>query len=311
VENLKNLADIRKNRALFSLLEGIIYKDISVNGICIRILGIHYMDYGPDWNIKSHKHSFFECHYVTENNVYTTLNDIEYQVNAGSYYVIPPHTFHSHRQYDNTRHIGFALRWEMVKNTSSIQIQTGLKEAKEIDNLISNFSINVMEDDGTILDGMIGLLKIAEKSSWTLLLQASLFQLIIYIIQKHSSYEWKHCIKTDRKFLDDNTTTAGIRFIEENYKQEIDVKDVANSVHMSYSHLSRLFKAYAGESINNYINNTRIKNAQYLLKCTNKDIAVIAGEVGFKSEYYFCHIFKKTTGISPGAYRKTYFRLTE
>lgn len=115
----------------------------------------------------------------------------------------------------------------------------------------------------------------------------------------------------NRNIIDNNIVNMAARFIEENCCQKIDVTDVAKSVHLSYSHLSRLFKLHLGESLNHYINKARLKKAQYLLKCSDKDIDSIASESGFRSSIYFCSIFKKTIGMSPGHYRRSATGLTD
>lgn len=121
----------------------------------------------------------------------------------------------------------------------------------------------------------------------------------------------EHVVEVYRDFSDNSVTNIAIKFIEENYKQKINVKDVADHVHMIYSQVSRLFKSYLGESIKQYINKIRIINAQYLLKYTDRDIVYIAGETGFQSENYFCEAFKKYTGMSPVCYRRNKSRSIE
>ena len=59
-----NLYDYKQ---YFDRLQAIAYKQISINGVCIRVLGVHFMDNGPDWKVIKHRHSFFEFHYVAEN----------------------------------------------------------------------------------------------------------------------------------------------------------------------------------------------------------------------------------------------------
>lgn len=118
-------------------------------------------------------------------------------------------------------------------------------------------------------------------------------------------------VALNKNMIHNNIINTTIQFIEDNYYQDIDVKDVANSVHLSYSHLSRLFKNWVGETVSQYIKKVRLKKAAYLLKCTDKDIASIAREVGFNSEYYFSNDFKKNIGMSPGNYRKSISGLSE
>ena len=53
-----------------------------------------------------------------------------------------------------------------------------------------------------------------------------------------------------------------------------------------------------------YINLTRIKEAQIQLVSTNEPIKVIAMEVGIDNLAYFSRLFKKYVGNTPSEYRK-------
>jgi AraC-like DNA-binding protein len=306
-----DLKELRLHKDAFRLLEGITYRDVSVNGLCLRILGIHFMDNGPGWTVNSHKHSFTEFHYVCEKDVFTNINGVEYQIPAGSFYVIPQSTLHSHRQYNEPWHLGFALRWELIKEDNLNTTHETFYEIKEMVDLLSNIPPKVLQDTGSIFNGMLELLIMAEKGERALLLKTALFRLILMIAGSYPESEHKLSIPVNRSFIDDNIVNIAVKFIEENFSQGIGVNDIAASVHMSYSHLSRLFKTYIGESINNYLTKTKLKKAQYLLIFTTKEMATIAFETGFNSEHYFHEAFKNNLGISPGNYRKSKIKLME
>jgi AraC-like DNA-binding protein len=311
MDRLDNLPEFEKYSNNFGILESISYRYIYMNGLHVKPLGLHFLNYGTDWSVRKHSHTFFEAHYITDGRAYTTLGDKEYELNSGWFYIMPPGTFHSHRQLDNTSHIGFALRWEICEEVDNGSNNSILLDSMELAGALKNITAIPMEDDGSILEGMLNILKTAGRGSRILELQAAFLQLIIRLADACSSKGMKHETQINRIFLNSNVVASAVRFIEENYSQDIDVKDVAASVHVSYSHLSRLFKEYAGIAINRYINQVRILRAQYLLKCTKRDIDSIAFEVGFKSSIYFCGIFKKEVGVSPGFYRKNESRLLE
>ena len=44
-----------------------------------------------------------------------------------------------------------------------------------------------------------------------------------------------------------------------------------------------------------------------MLARTTMPVAEIAALVGFSDQFYFCRVFRKTTGLSPLEYRKTHF----
>lgn len=297
----------------FKQLNKIWYKDISVNAMRLRVLGIHYMDNGPEWTITQHKHSFFECHYVTKDHVYTTANGIQHKVTPGQFYLLAPGVIHGHCQKDRIGHVGFSLRFEIAlqKPLDPHQLH-GIQSKQMIDSLM-HITPEPYDDDGSIINMMLQLLELGKKESSPLELQLAFFQIIIklvggcnrYLVDMHSD------TALNKNMIYNNIILTTIQFIEDNYNQDIDVKDVANCVHLSYSHLSRLFKSWVGETVSQYIKKVRLNRAIYLLKCTQQDITCIARDVGYNSAYYFSNDFKKNMGVSPGNYRKTISGLSE
>lgn len=95
-------------------------------------------------------------------------------------------------------------------------------------------------------------------------------------------------------------------FILQNYQHSIRLLDVAEHVHISYHHLSRILNAYCQVPFNDYLNGIRVQKAQSLLRTTSHSLGRIAEEVGFTDQSYFGKIFKKHTGISPRLYRLQY-----
>ncbi len=94
-------------------------------------------------------------------------------------------------------------------------------------------------------------------------------------------------------------------FIHANYKDDISLTSLSEQFFISPSYLSREFKHVTGFNISNYIQLTRIKNAQYKLVSTNDKITAIASDCGFASFSQFNRIFNKISGQSPRAYRQT------
>lgn len=93
-------------------------------------------------------------------------------------------------------------------------------------------------------------------------------------------------------------------YINEHFAEKISLEDVAEASSLSRTYLSRYFKKMTGQTLFNYIQQTRIKYASYLLQTGQTSITQIALDCGFDSVSYFNRIFKKYYGITPGQYRK-------
>ena len=94
------------------------------------------------------------------------------------------------------------------------------------------------------------------------------------------------------------------KYIQEHYKEDITKNHVAASVFLTPDYLAKMFKAETGIVIKDFINNCRIEEAKELLKKSDNSVSMIASEVGFDNFSYFSTIFKKSTGVSPQAFRK-------
>jgi two-component system response regulator YesN len=93
-------------------------------------------------------------------------------------------------------------------------------------------------------------------------------------------------------------------FLEERYSDPaLNLSSIAEHVYVSPCYLSHLFKQVTGSTVTEYLNKTRIRAAQKLLKQTPLKIYEIAGQVGFNDSHYFSIVFKKLTGISAVEYR--------
>lgn len=95
-----------------------------------------------------------------------------------------------------------------------------------------------------------------------------------------------------------------VDFITQHLFEDISVADIAASVSLSPSHLSRLFKMQTGFSPHEFITLRRIDAAKELLLTTDLSIKQIAYQVGYHSEANFITSFSGKSGITPAAFRK-------
>ncbi len=95
------------------------------------------------------------------------------------------------------------------------------------------------------------------------------------------------------------------RFVRERLDRRITVADAARVARMSEGHFSRVFKSEMGLSFVDYVTRVRCDYAASLLRTTDLPVAEIATACGFVDHSYFTRVFKKTTGETPGAFRRS------
>ncbi|MCL1934652.1 MAG: AraC family transcriptional regulator [Candidatus Azobacteroides sp.] len=92
-------------------------------------------------------------------------------------------------------------------------------------------------------------------------------------------------------------------YIEKNYAQTVNLKEVASLVSMSESAFSHFFKKRTNTSFKDYLTTVRISHACQLLTKTTHSVAEICFTCGFNNLSNFIRIFKKKKGNTPSDYR--------
>lgn len=93
-------------------------------------------------------------------------------------------------------------------------------------------------------------------------------------------------------------------YIEKHFSEEITVEDIAKFAGVSASHLHLLFRENVGDSPMKMVGKLRLRKAETLLRRTELSVKEIGFECGFKDVNNFCHGFRKSRGVPPGAFRK-------
>ncbi|KYC43834.1 AraC family transcriptional regulator [Scytonema hofmannii PCC 7110] len=93
-------------------------------------------------------------------------------------------------------------------------------------------------------------------------------------------------------------------FIELNYHQPINLKEVAQAVGYSSAYLTDLVRRLTGKTVNNWIIERRIVQACNLLLETNYSVNQIALEVGYQNTNHFYCQFRARHQNTPHAWRE-------
>ena len=97
-------------------------------------------------------------------------------------------------------------------------------------------------------------------------------------------------------------------YINEHYRDEIRLADVANLAGMSPSSFSRFFKLHTGRNLSDYIIDMRLGFASRMLVDSTHSIAEIGYGCGFNNLSNFNRIFRKRKGCSPSEFRENYHK---
>jgi AraC-like DNA-binding protein/beta-xylosidase/mannose-6-phosphate isomerase-like protein (cupin superfamily) len=90
-----------------------------------------------------------------------------------------------------------------------------------------------------------------------------------------------------------------IRYLNDNFADEISLKMVAEEMSMSVYHLCHIFKKTAGVSLGRYLTNVRLEKVKEQLLSQDDSVTNIAMNCGFNNLGYFYKIFHATMGCTP------------
>jgi AraC-like DNA-binding protein len=104
---------------------------------------------------------------------------------------------------------------------------------------------------------------------------------------------------------DDTSTVEQIAlYIARNYMNPFKLADIGEEIGLHPDYANVIFKKAFGTTINDYVIQERIMQAQRMLLTTDKKIADIAFECGFNSINRFNAAFRKINGCTPREFKK-------
>ena len=95
-----------------------------------------------------------------------------------------------------------------------------------------------------------------------------------------------------------------ISYINQNLQNPLTLEELSEYAGFSSIYFHNLFKASAGLTLHQYVEEVRIKKASTLLVTTDMSLSQIATECGFSSQSYFNFAFKRKTNMTPREYAK-------
>lgn len=93
-------------------------------------------------------------------------------------------------------------------------------------------------------------------------------------------------------------------YISEHFAEKLTIEQLSSLAGLSNYHFIRTFKKQTGFTPYEYILNTRINTARYLLKNSGLSVKDICFSTGFSCESIFCTAFKRIEGMTPAQYRE-------
>ena len=253
-----------------------------------RLLSIAFSKDEGDWKSIMHTHHFTELLFVVSGEGSFSFNQEQSPLRRGDLVIIPPYTEHTERSSQNHPLEYYVLGIDGISFLS--------QKDRECAQVFCNF-----EHDPSIHElfrQMLYEIRTAQYGSQTIC-QHLLEILILKIIRS------QQLIPVSINSIRMTKECAQIKeYLDSNYAEHITLDTLTGLTHMNKYYMVHSFTKYAGLSPIQYLNQTRLKRAQHLLKNTNYSISDIASSTGFSSQSYFTQIFRQNFNMTPVKYRQ-------
>lgn len=245
-----------------------------------------------------HRHAHFEiCLIGDYGRGVFQVQDSPHAIKRGDLFIARPGVAH---QIVNTQKRLMELYWISFNWQSS-------SSHDEIYDLMSNFAnssrLVVPDEDERILSLWRALKSVSEnpRIGWRDQVDALTTALIIGIAQLGS--EGDRVLDVRPQADNARLLQQAIRYIHDNLDRRLGVQEIADHVHLSSRHLSRLMLQFAGTTPAAYIEHARLERAQALLLRSSTPLKEIAREVGYDGVQHFSRVCARNFGLPPGELR--------
>jgi AraC-like DNA-binding protein len=228
--------------------------------------------------------------YCIEGQGWVKIKSVEYSIKAGEFFIVPVHETHKYAADESNPWTIYWIHFKGITSGSIVDlIQKKLESNKGF--------IHYTEERIALFDSMYTQLERGYGSDNLIYANMCLSYFL-------SSFIFHDKYNPPAKFPEQDTINRAIDFMTKKIDQMIPLEEIANSVNLSASHFSSLFKKKTGFSPIEYFNHLKIqKTCQYLL-FSDLRVKEIAFKLGIEDPYYFSRLFTKVMGMSPHEYRE-------
>ena len=252
------------------------------------------------WRYETHDHSAVEVVLTIEGTVTYTVDDTVYQVRKGEVLIIPPDMPHTLSMEEGSSRYLFLFEPDAIMTM------------RDIKSIAMYFNKPFHLRDGSEAHVRIRELLLRARDAyekremmWNTVCYSCILRIYATLGQQYLSGIRP---RTDdgMRNMGSEVITAVMTYINNHYREELSLEDVARFAGFSRYYFSRSFKRQTGYSFKDYLCQKRLQVAMDLLIRTNRSMRDVAIESGFGSVATFNRVFREKKGCTPTQYRAIY-----
>ena len=244
-------------------------------------------------NTVLHWHKELEFVYMIDGELDAKIGGKDVRISNGEFYFCNSEEIHITSAPDEkkiTKYIVVLLSYDYIRSFY-----------KEID----HFQFKISDKDKAVISDLLKkviLIKESDDQFMDLSLNIVLLELYRYLL--------KSCTEEKENMLPTNVpenfiyAKQAIEYVENNYKNNISMKSVADLLGLSPTYFSKYFKNVADVSFIRYLNLVRLEHALNDMLYDNQNVTNAAMNNGFANVKSFIELCKKIYGYTPTEYKK-------
>lgn len=263
--------------------------------------------------INMHAHDFYEFVYVEEGFTVHYYGESTTILTEGDMFAICPGVPHAYTGLHYTKVYNCIFTREAVADKlPELSAMPGLDSIFGGNNGHKNQEwIRIRLDTAermritSVLDRMVEEQR-QKQLGWELVQNALLYQFITLF----SRYYAGHYVTNPSEKAYINYVVKILKYIEQNYAEDIDLNKMAAHLDISPDYLSRQFKKIMGLSPAVFLRSYRLARAMNIIRCDSaENLSDISAAVGYKHLSHFSREFKSFTGVTPSEYKNSCSKL--
>ena len=239
----------------------------------------------------AHFHNSYELYILTSGERIVTIDEEEYETEAGDVAIFAPN--HPHNSRGTTPFSGICVHF-----SSDFMKQYFGESARK--HLLKCFHKHVVHLSPSQLSSVEGIVNSFQPGSPFAFLQLGqiLEQVITALDVSQKETSLPHPYRQESK------ASLILDYVKENYIFIRTVEELSTKFHVSESYIFRIFKDTLNTTPKDYINTLRLEHVIHRMRYSTKSIKTISSQSGFPCYEYFIRLFKEKYGCTPGEYRR-------
>ncbi len=234
-----------------------------------------------------HRHESYEFHYLADGACLFDIDQAEYRVTAGTFWVIFPGERHRLRMKKRHTVTKYSFKCNLGRDEREYRDLWDTQFHRRRFHRIGGNHRFFFED-------------IWRKSELTDPLQhrAAEHRLLAFLYELFASSRRTPFPKQDRYM------ELALKIMQRHVRGDLDLQGIADRLELSPAYFIRLFKQRMGLPPMKYFTRLKIDLAAVLLRESDLPVKTVAFRLGFDDEFYFSRTFRRWIGISPTEFRE-------